>query len=98
VTLSTVLLGLAVYFVLDGAFEALGSLAMIGEEGWAWMLGAGVLSIVLGVCVWNGWPVSGARAVGLLVGVRLISAGVAMLRVEHTIGRARLVGARLRAG
>lgn len=42
---------------------------------------SGIASLVLGILLWNQWPDSGAYAVGLLVGIRLIFAGwsIAML-------------------
>ena len=45
---------------------------------------AGALwSIVLGVSMWIGWPLAGLRALGVLIGLKLIAAGT----VLRTVGR-----------
>jgi len=44
-----------------------------------WVLGSGVLSLLLGLLIWNQWPVSGMWAVGVLVGVDLLSTGISMV-------------------
>ena len=45
------------------------------------MIVSGVASVVLAVLLWRQWPASGAYAVGMLVGIRLIFSGwsIAML-------------------
>ncbi len=47
------------------------------------MWGDALLSIALGVSMWVGWPFSGLRALGILIGVKLASAGAVLLRVER---------------
>ena len=49
------------------------------EAGWGWMTFNGVVTIALGWMILKGWPVSGAWAIGILVGIRLLFSGVAML-------------------
>jgi len=44
-----------------------------------WVLGSGVLSLLRGLLIWNQWPVSGMWAVGVLVGVDLLSTGISMV-------------------
>jgi uncharacterized membrane protein HdeD (DUF308 family) len=86
-SLETVVLVVAVYFALDGASEVLLGFQLMPEDGWPWMVGNGVLSILLGLSLWYGWPLAGVRALGLLLGVKLASAGAVMLRVERTMTR-----------
>jgi uncharacterized membrane protein HdeD (DUF308 family) len=86
-SLETVVLVVAAYFALDGASEVLFGFQVMPEDGWSWMVGNGLLSILLGLSLWYGWPLSGVRALGLLVGLKLASAGAVMLRVERTMTR-----------
>jgi uncharacterized membrane protein HdeD (DUF308 family) len=77
----------AVYLIVDGISELLLSSRLDESEGRAWMLGDALLSIALGVSMWVGWPLSGLRALGILVGVRLAAAGAVALRVEQGLRR-----------
>jgi uncharacterized membrane protein HdeD (DUF308 family) len=66
---------LLVYFLIDGIFAIMAGIKGKGAPGWGWMIVSGIASIVLAVILWRQWPVSGAYAIGLLVGIRLIFTG-----------------------
>jgi uncharacterized membrane protein HdeD (DUF308 family) len=72
---------LMAYFVVDGAFSIYAGITGRAEEGWGWVTISGVASVVLAVLLYRQWPDSGAYAIGLLVGIRLIFSGwsIAML-------------------
>lgn len=70
---------LAAYFVVDGIFEIVEAFDLKPLRGWGWMLFGGIVSILLGVMIWRQWPISGAWAIGVLVGIKLIFAGWAMV-------------------
>src|SRR5262245_60675406 len=84
----------AAYMVIDGIFALLFSSRLDEDEGRGWMWGDALLSIALGASMWVSWPLSGLHALGILVGVKLASAGAVLLRVEHGM---RLLGARVAA-
>jgi uncharacterized membrane protein HdeD (DUF308 family) len=77
-TLTGILLA---YFLVDGIFAIISGIRGKGAPGWGWMIVSGIASIVLAIILWRQWPVSGAYAIGLLVGIRLIFTGwsIAML-------------------
>ena len=77
-TLTGILLA---YFLVDGIFVIIAGVRGKGAPGWGWMIVSGIASIVLAIILWRQWPVSGAFAIGLLVGIRLIFTGwsIAML-------------------
>ena len=81
VALATLTLVLAVYFVVDGIFEIIEAFHLKPIKGWVWMLFGGIVSILLGFMIWREWPFSGAWAVGILVGIKLIFAGWAMVGI-----------------
>ena len=69
---------LAVYFLVDGIAEiAVGAGRM--KEGGGWLVFGGVVSIVLGVLIWRQYPLSGAWAMGILIGIKLFFVGLTML-------------------
>jgi len=81
VALATLTLVLAAYFVVDGIFEIIEAFDLKPIKGWVWMLFGGIVSILLGFMIWREWPFSGAWAVGILVGIKLIFAGWAMVGI-----------------
>jgi len=48
---------------------------------------SGMLSLALGLLIWNQWPVSGRRAVGVLVGVNLLGTGLALVTLASTLNK-----------
>ncbi len=65
---------LASYFVIAGIFRIAGAI-LLRLPGWGWMLTSGIVSVVLGVVVWGGWPVSAFWVLGVFVGVNLLFIG-----------------------
>ncbi len=45
---------------------------------------SGALDLILGFLIWRLWPVSGLWAVGILVGVNLLSTGMALVALAMT--------------
>ena len=86
-TLDTVSSLVAAYMIVAGASALLFSSRLDNHAGRTWVLGDAVVSIVLGVSMWAGWPLSGVRALGLLLGLKLASAGAVVLRVEQGMQR-----------
>ncbi|HUU74434.1 MAG TPA: HdeD family acid-resistance protein [Burkholderiales bacterium] len=73
--LGSLTLFLAAYFVISGIFEALVAFQARPVSGWGWSLFSGIISVILGAMIWNQFPVSGAWAIGILLGVRLVLGG-----------------------
>ncbi len=70
---------LAVYFLVQGIASIVIGLQMRPLQGSGWTIFGGIVSLVLGVLIWSGWPLSGDWAVGTLVGIQLIFSGWAAL-------------------
>ena len=73
------------YLIADSAFEITAAFQLRPQQGWGWMLTAGVFSFVLGVMLWAQFPVSGAMAVGVILGVKLVFVGILMLGVGSAV-------------
>jgi len=85
--LASLALLLAVYFVVEGIFAIIASFKLKPAAGWGWMLFDGIITLLLGGMIWNQWPLSGAWAVGILVGVRLVFAGCSMIFLGSAMKR-----------
>lgn len=70
---------LAVYFLVEGVAGAVMAFRHKPEAGWGWMLFNSIVTVLLGVLIWRQWPLSGGWAIGILVGVRILMAGMGML-------------------
>ena len=70
---------LAVYFILDGISEIAASMRLRPAVGSGWMLFGGIVSLVLGVMIWAQFPLSGAWAMGILLGIKLFFVGLIMV-------------------
>ena len=70
---------LAAYFVIDGIFETVGGSRLRPEPGWGWMLFGGIVSILFGLMIWAQFPLSGAWAIGILLGIKLFFVGLIMV-------------------
>jgi uncharacterized membrane protein HdeD (DUF308 family) len=46
-----------------------------GSPGWGWALAGGIVSILLGILVLSGWPISGIWVIGLVIAIELIVNG-----------------------
>lgn len=72
---------LGIYFFTDGISEIVLAFRVRPEEGWVWILISGVLAILLGFFIFRQWPISGAWAVGILVGIHLLFRGVSLVAI-----------------
>jgi uncharacterized membrane protein HdeD (DUF308 family) len=86
-TVGTVSSLVALYMILDGGSGILFASELGDDEERTWIRGDAWLSIALGVSMWVGWPLSGLRALGVLVGMKLVSAGAVVLRLERGMQR-----------
>jgi len=78
---------LMIFFVVNGLWKITYALRLRGYTGWAWMLFSGLLSLVFVWLLWVQWPLSGAWAIGVLVGLDLLLAGIALILVSRAVRR-----------
>jgi uncharacterized membrane protein HdeD (DUF308 family) len=91
VGLVTMTMLLAIYFLVDGISEIIAAFRIKPDQGWGWVLFNGVIAVVLGFMIWRQWPVSGAWAIGLLVGIHILITGWSMIILGT--GARRVAGA-----
>ncbi len=75
---------LAIYLFVSGIFEIMMSLQIRPIKGWGWALFSGIISALLGFMIWNQYPLSGAWAIGIIIGVRLFFSGWMLLMLGLT--------------
>jgi len=92
VGLATLTLFLAAYFIIEGIFEAIWAFQIKPVSGWGWSLFSGIVSLLLGIMIWRQFPLSGAWAVGVLVGIKLMFSGWTLI-VLGGVARSRAKGA-----
>jgi uncharacterized membrane protein HdeD (DUF308 family) len=80
---------LAIFFVIEGIWKIIASFSYRPASGWVLMLASGVIAMLLGLMIWRQWPVSGLWAVGILVGVDLLSTGISMVALASTVRQLR---------
>jgi len=78
---------LAIFFAMEGIWKIIASFSYRPASGWLALLASGIIAIVLGILIWQEWPVSGLWAVGVLVGVDLLMTGISMVTVAATVRR-----------
>ena len=76
---------LVAYLIIDSAVEMTAAFRLRPQEGWGWMMTGGVFSFILGIMLWAQFPVSGALAVGVILGVKLVFVGIIILGVGSEV-------------
>src|SRR5262245_7269666 len=71
------LLGLS--FLLDGVFKVVAAVRGRVSGGRTWGLIDGIINGAIGISIALRWPLSGATAIGVYVGIRIVSASWSML-------------------
>lgn len=70
---------ITIYLFADGLAEIGGAFRLAPESGRLWMIIGGVASILLGIMMWQQYPLSGGWAIGVFLGIKLLFIGIAIL-------------------
>lgn len=68
---------LAITFIAQGVMEAVMANNLRPKTGWGWMMFSGLIGVLAGVLIISGLPSTAVWAVGLMVGINMISSGFA---------------------
>jgi uncharacterized membrane protein HdeD (DUF308 family) len=72
---------LVVYFLMTGIIEILMAFQIKPAKGWGWTLFSGIVAVLFGFMIWGQYPVSGAWAIGMLVGLRMLFSGWTLIMI-----------------
>jgi uncharacterized membrane protein HdeD (DUF308 family) len=76
-----------IYLIADGISEIIFALRVPPATGGTLILLSGAVTLLLGVLLWLGWPWSGEKAIGLMIGLKLLLDGVALVGIGMTARR-----------
>lgn len=77
---------IAFFFLLVGIFRIVIGLQLRNENSsWGWTVVSGVAAIILGILIFNQWPVSGLWVIGLFVSIELIMQGITTITVAMSV-------------
>ncbi len=77
----TLTLLVGAFFLVDAIVELYMGFRVRPEANWTGLLASGVLSLVLAGLILIGWPATVAWTIGLLVGINLLTTGLAMAAI-----------------
>ena len=86
VGLTTLTILLIAFLLVEGVVELLMGFQIRPEPRWGWLVVSGAISLVLGGLLLLGFPSTAAWALGLLVGLSLLTTGISMMSVAY-VGR-----------
>ncbi len=72
---------LTAFFIAEGIFQIVASFTYrdVVPTSWGWMLASGIADLVLAAIIIFGWPVSTTWVLGLIVGINLLTSGIAIV-------------------
>jgi uncharacterized membrane protein HdeD (DUF308 family) len=79
---------LATLFILEGIFAIIHSFKSSPEGGLSWLIRIdGIVTLILGIFVWNRFPSSAQWLIGLYVGISLLLSSISLLLVSVSARR-----------
>jgi uncharacterized membrane protein HdeD (DUF308 family) len=80
---------LAIYFFVDGFSELMAAFSLSeGQEGKGWLIFDGIVTLILGIMIYSGFPLAGTVAIGVFLGIKLLFIGITMLTLGTAVKRA----------
>ena len=75
---------IAISFVVQGAFR-IGAALSTRIDGWGSLLASGIITLLLGLMIWNEWPLSGVWVIGVFVGIDMFFYGVWLVSLALSV-------------
>jgi len=85
--LASLTLAVAGYLAAKGVLEGVIAFKLRRLPGTGWLLFDGILTVVMAALIASAWPASAAWTVGVLVGIAMISSGLARLMLSIAVRR-----------
>jgi len=80
----TLTLLLGAIFMVGGLFRIIAS-AILRFENWGWTMLSGIITLILGILIWQQWPAASLWVIGLFIGIDLIVYGWAWIILALTV-------------
>ncbi|WP_224086265.1 HdeD family acid-resistance protein [Nostoc sp. MS1] len=78
----TLTLLLGSFLLTEGTFELILAFRIRPQQNWTWVLGDGIITLILGAMVWFQWPFDAPWLLGTLVGVSVLFTGVSRVMLS----------------
>jgi uncharacterized membrane protein HdeD (DUF308 family) len=72
----TLTLLLGSFLLTEGVFELILAFRLRPQQNWTWVLGNGIITLILGAMIWFQFPFNAPWLIGTLVGVSILFTGV----------------------
>ena len=74
---------LIAFFIVEGIFQIAASISYrdASPDSWGWILASVIADLILAALIIKGWPSTAGWALGLIVGVNLVTSGAAIIMV-----------------
>ena len=70
---------IGIMLIASGILRIIVAFGMRGHPGWAWMLLAGAVTLLLGLTIAAHWPTDSLWVLGIFLGIDLLFTGVALV-------------------
>lgn len=64
------------FLLTEGVFELILAFKLRPQQNWTWVLGDGIITLILGAMIWFQWPFNAPWLIGTLLGVSVLFTGV----------------------
>ncbi|QSJ17282.1 HdeD family acid-resistance protein [Nostoc sp. UHCC 0702] len=78
----TLTLLLGSFLLTEGIFELILAFRLRPQQNWTWVLGDGIITLILGAMIWFQWPFNAPWVLGILVGVSIIFTGISRVMLS----------------
>ncbi|PSB26779.1 HdeD family acid-resistance protein [Chlorogloea sp. CCALA 695] len=78
----TLTLLLGSFLLTEGVFELILAFRLRPQQNWTWVLGDGIITLLLGGIIWFQWPNDAPWLIGTLVGVSVLSTGISRVMLS----------------
>jgi len=83
---------LMIFFLVHGVYKISSAFRYWRFRGRSWLLISGLVSLLFVYLLWKQWPLSGAWAIGVLVGLDLLLTGLSMIILASSARKAKSTG------
>jgi uncharacterized membrane protein HdeD (DUF308 family) len=78
----TLTLLLGSFLLTEGVFELILAFRVRPQQNWTWVLGDGIITLLLGAMIWFQWPFNAPWVIGTLVGVSILFTGISRVMLS----------------
>ncbi|MBF2008118.1 MAG: HdeD family acid-resistance protein [Chlorogloeopsis fritschii C42_A2020_084] len=78
----TLTLLLGSFLLTEGIFELILAFRLRPQQNWTWVLGDGIITLLLGAMIWFQWPFNARWLIGTLVGASVLFTGISRVMLS----------------